>query len=293
MGTTLAPGFGAASARASFVYGERAADLTRRLGEAASARGIRLLALKGVAVADELYGGFDARPVADADVWVLDAGRFAEAASIAASLGLGPFDRSDHVLALREEGTGVILELHARPCSAADCFDFEPDRVWNERVEVRGRGFARPGALDALVHASLHGVFQHGLAVKPYHLEDFRRGLTRWSVDSAALLERARSMRAERCVGAFAHAAGVDGTLGTACPPGVRRALRHGGLRPGALDEGVPTLARLFMVRLRSVDPSRRWTFVHRAIAPRALPGFPREPVAARGLRLLRRLVGR
>lgn len=273
--------------RMAFAYGERAADLARRVIAASAERNIRALALKGVAIADELYGGFDERPVADADVWILDPGRFADAVSIARGFGLRPFDRSDHVLALREEPTGVILELHARLTSAATCFDMPLERAWTERVEVGDRGYCRLGSLDALIHMAEHAVFQHALAVRPYHLEDFRRGLSRWTVDPADLLSRARSMKAARCVGALAVAAGVGGSLAGPCPESLRRAWP---LWAGAGDEP-PSLLRLFRARFASVDRDRVAALLGRTIVPEALPGHGRESSMVRAARLVRRAV--
>lgn len=260
--------------------------------DGARAEGARLLALKGIAIADELYGGFAGRPVADADVWVLDSGRFPDVVAIARAMGLEPFDRSDHVLALREPGTGVILELHARLTSAASCFDVATERAWAERVEVPGRGYERLGAVDALAHMALHGAFQHALALKHWHFEDFRRGLARWSVDVEALRARAESIKAARCLGAFAFAAGADGAPDPRfsvddCPAMLRRRI------PGWLAAGdvAPSLGRLLAARLACVAPSRRFELIRRLVFPRTLPGLPGEPLRSRGARLLRRAV--
>lgn len=176
-------------------------DLATRFASAAGAQGLRVLALKGISIADELYGGVQNRPMADIDFLIVNTHRFAAAADLARLLGLMEIGASDHALVFKESASGVVLELHISLTACPGLFPVSHDALWESREPVRSTTMFRLSNLDTLVHLALHTAFQHALAANDYHYDDFVRGLEAWDPPPASLLERARDWRALSALG--------------------------------------------------------------------------------------------
>ncbi len=154
--------------------------LAQALGElhaACEAEGLRILVLKGVALATVLHGDVAARQCGDLDVLVPpDAlGRFA---AILTTLGYVPdpmwqgttparFDeiaRTHHEFVFHR-ADGVTVEAHTRLTTA-----FIPrvpsfEALWRDRqtLPLQGRAIATPGWADTVVHLATHG-YRHAWA---------------------------------------------------------------------------------------------------------------------------------
>ena len=184
--------------------GARQADLAARFIAAAQERRLRLLALKGVAIADELWGGAASRPMADVDLLVIDTARFAEVAELARSLGLVEIDASDHALVFREPETRAVLELHISLTACPGLFTIDPDDLWKRRAPVAGSSFSRLGDVDLILHAALHTAFQHGFAANEFHYADFLKAMEVFQPDLDEVVNRARTWGAQRTLAAMA-----------------------------------------------------------------------------------------
>ena len=117
--------------------GAQQMDLAIRFAAAAQEKNLRVLALKGISIADELYGGMENRPMADIDFLVVETDRFAEAAQVARSLGLVEVGASDHALVFKEEPSGVVLELHISLTACPSLFSIDTLGLWERRTPVR------------------------------------------------------------------------------------------------------------------------------------------------------------
>lgn len=289
MGVSISP-------QSAFAYGERVADLAERFVSRCDAEDISVVALKGVALAEELYGSFADRPVADADLLVIDLQTFDRAVTVAKDMGLRAFDVSDHVVALREEGTRAVIEVHASLTSSAAAFCVRAQSLWDHRRPVPGRSFNRLSNEDAVIHMALHAVFQHGLSVKAYHFEDFSLAFERFPLSVPMLEARAREFRASRVLGAMfvARQRLQSGASAQAleefshfCP----EPLRHWIAYRWNLDAPI-SLPRLFFVRWHVTHPSRRTALVRTALFPTPLPGTTPRSATKRLQSLMRRSLG-
>jgi hypothetical protein len=271
--------------------GARQADLAQRFIEAAEGSSLRLLALKGIAIADEIYAGSAERPMADVDLLVIDTDRFAEAAALARSLGLADMGASDHALALREPSSRVILELHRSLTACPGLFPIDFEDLWRRRVPVSGASFSRLDDEALALHAALHTAFQHGFAANEYHYGDFVRILDILAPSPDRLLARAREWDAVKTLASMALMAGnrFPESAGLA-----RLNERLQGLGPPRLSKRIaswgvaapePDLATLAFVRL-SLAPSR-WRCLRLTLSPEPLPGTrPRGGLMSRALGL-------
>jgi len=176
--------------------GAQQLDLAQRFARESEFQGLRVLALKGISIADELYEGAHERPMADIDFLVVDTARFAAAAGLARSLGLIETGTSDHALAFVEPLSGVVLELHVALTSCPGLFSIRHEVLWDRRKRGPGNGLPRLSDGDFLVHLALHIAFQHGFAVRTWHADDFVRALEQFSWDLPELLARAREWKA-------------------------------------------------------------------------------------------------
>lgn len=194
--------------RARLFDGVQRQALARRVSRRLRANGIRTLALKGVALLDLFYAAPAERPMADVDLLAPEA--FDEAVGCLEREGFQLLDRGPHATALREPGSGGILELHRDLTSCRGFFPLDPPALWRRRVETRD--LARPSAEDLLVQIAIHAAFQHGFAISLAQWLDFRRFFERAALDPEIVLERARDSRAEACLyAALALAAHVVG----------------------------------------------------------------------------------
>ncbi len=188
--------------------GAQQMELATRFAAAAREKDIPVLALKGISIADELYGGAWNRPMADVDFLVADTHRFVEVAALARSLGLLEVGASDHALVFREEASGAILELHISLTACPGLFNIDPARLWERRTPVAGAPMFRLSDADLVIHLALHTAFQHTFAASDLHYEDFARVLDGRRPDLDRVLDIARSFGALKVLGAMAMACG-------------------------------------------------------------------------------------
>ncbi|MEO8362677.1 MAG: nucleotidyltransferase family protein, partial [Vicinamibacteria bacterium] len=144
------------------VRGTQQLDLAERFATAADEAGFKVLALKGISIAQELYGVIENRPMADVDFLVVDTHRFAEVADVARTLDLTEIGASDHALVFKEPRSGVVLELHISLTACPGLFPIDHGGLWERRKTVVGAKFQRLSDADLLIHLSLHTAFQHG-----------------------------------------------------------------------------------------------------------------------------------
>jgi len=252
-------------------------DLAVRFSEAALAQGLPVLALKGIAIADELYGGTENRPMADIDFLVVDSRRFAEAAEVARALGLVETGADDHALVFRERASGVVLELHFSLTSCPGLFTVDHQAAWSRRVPVASTSMFRLADEDLLLHLALHTAFQHGFVAGEYHYRDFLRGLATFKPPAERVLGRAREWGALGALGAMAvacrnresEASLANDSLPhfeTHCPKMVRRWLEERSSLP-------PRMSLWSLARIRYAIAPSKWKYVRGSLLPGVLPG--------------------
>ena len=182
-------------------------DLALRFAAEAEARGVRVLALKGVSIAEELYGSIDQRPMADIDFLVVDTQGFEEAVRLARHMGLVETGASDHALVFKEPASGVILELHISLTACPGLFSIDHEALWRRRAAVTSSpSIARLGNADLVTHLALHTAFQHGFAANAFHYGDFVRAIERWRPLASTFTESSRSAGAHTAIAAMARA---------------------------------------------------------------------------------------
>lgn len=252
-------------------------ELAQRFSTTAHRKDLRILALKGISIADELYGGIENRPMADVDFLVVDPKDFEAAVAVVRSLGLVEIDAGDHALAFQDPCSGVMLELHIALTSCPGLFAIDPGDLWARRRTVLGTSLFRLDNEDLIVHLALHAVFQHGLAPDAAHYRDFTEALLQWELSAERVMARACDWNAASAIGAMAEAAlhrsGHDADLPhqiailrSACPRSLSRWIRS---RSGS--KQAHGLLSLSFVRYQ-VAPSKR-KFLVRTLRPRRLPG--------------------
>jgi len=187
-----------AAATQLLVRGTWQLDLTRRVVGLLKDAGLRALPLKGAALAEGLYGSPAERPMADVDLLVLDAPE--QAIVLLVERGFVLAERAEHAAALREPGSGAVVELHRGFTSCPALFPVDAEGLWARRRRRDGLVEVVPSAADLLVSASLHAAFQHGFGLSLVQFLDFRLLLERDRPETAAVLEAASSARAEGAV---------------------------------------------------------------------------------------------
>ena len=272
--------------------GSQQMDLASRFSAEADRAGLRVLALKGISIAEQLYGSLDRRPMADVDFLIVDTQRFVEAANIARVLGLVEVGASDHALVFKETASGVVLELHISLTSCVGLFEIDHEALWDRRTLVQGAAFSRLGHADLVVHLALHTAFQHGFSANDFHYGDFERALTtlRPSLDDvvrcAAQHEAsaALSAMARACARRFPDsesAAELARRIAHGCPPRLARWMDQ-------WTEPSPPVrvADLAFVRYQLAPSKAR--FLRHSLLPAVIPGrtLPRSSVFQRLSRL-------
>jgi hypothetical protein len=191
------------------LVGERRTLLVRTLGQIAlasrcarllAARGMRTLALKGVAIAETVCDLEAERPMSDVDLLALDDWRGAIA--VLAEAGFLELARADHAWAFRDPVSGGVLELHRSVTSAPGLFPCDGEGAWRRRRAGRTPPLELPGPEDLLLWLALHASFQHGFVLSLSQWLDFRRVIERERVDGALLRDLAEQARALPALGA-------------------------------------------------------------------------------------------
>ena len=271
--------------------GAQQMDLAIRFAAAAQSKNLRVLALKGISIADELYGGMEKRPMADVDFLVVETRRFEEAVEVARSLGLVEIGASDHALVFKEEASGVVLELHIALTACPGLFTIDPLGLWDRRTPVKGAPMFRLSDEDLVVHLALHTAFQHTFVAGDLHYDDFLRVLDVRQPDPDRTVERAKSAGALGALGAMAVACGRRGAASPAlrelgartasfCPRVVARWIEAQNPMP-------PALRVRDMAFLRFQLAPSRFRFLRATLFPAPIPGR-----TTRGTGPIRRLVG-
>lgn len=257
--------------------GAQQMDLAVRLSEAAASRGLRVLALKGISIADQLYGGVHNRPMGDIDLLVVDRSQFVAASDLARSFGMLEIGASDHALVFKEPVTGAVLEWHVSLTACPGLFRVNGDSLWEQRVAVAGTPVFRLSDVDLVVHLALHTAFQHGFAANEYHYGDFVRAIDTLAPRVDDLEARAHRWGALPTLGAMAVACGRLGPpsaalsslldrVRQACPRAISRWIEARPRMPTTA-----SLASLAFVRYH-LAPSK-WTYLRRSVLPEPIPG--------------------
>jgi len=271
--------------------GAQQMDLAIRFAAAAEEENLRVLALKGISIAEELYGGMENRPMADIDFLVVETGRFAEAAQVARSLGLVEVGASDHALVFKEEPSGVVLELHISLTACPSLFFIDTLGLWERRTPVKGAPMFRLSDEDLVIHLALHTAFQHTFFASDLHYEEFIRVLDVRQPDPDRIVELARTAGALAALGAMAVACG---RRGAASPAQRELGARTASFCPRAVARWVEAqdpMPAPFRVRdmafLRFQLAPSRFRFLRTTLFPAPVPGR-----TTRGPGALQRLVG-
>ncbi len=231
------------AARLLLVRGVRQLDLARRVVDLLAAASLRCLPLKGIALAERLYASVAERPMADVDLLVLD--RPEAALDLLTREGFHLVERAEHAIALREPGSGGIVELHRAVTSCGALFPLDREGLWARRVKRAGAIAHSPSAADLLVSLALHAAFQHGLVLSLVQFLDLRRLLERERPAPEAILESARPARAEGAL--LVALAAARAVVGAQPAP----ALLH------ALEASVPSPVRRLARAIETGDPLR------------------------------------
>lgn len=271
--------------------GAQQMDLAIRFAAAALASNLRVLALKGISIADELYGGMENRPMADVDFLVVETPRFAEAAQVARALGLVEVDASDHALVFKEEPSGVVLELHISLTACPTLFTIDTHGLWDRRSPVEGAPMFRLSDEDLLIHLALHTAFQHTFVASDLHYDEFVRVLDARRPDPDRIVELGRAAGALGALGAMAVACGRRTSASPAlqdlgertlsfCPKAVVRWIEAQNPMP-------PPFRVRDMAFLRFQLAPSRFRFLGTTLFPAPIPGR-----TTRGPGPIRRLAG-
>ena len=271
--------------------GAQQMDLAVRFAAAAQAKNLHVLALKGISIADELYGGTENRPMADVDFLVVETRRFEETAQVARSLSLVEVGASDHALVFKEEASGVVLELHISLTACPGLFAIDHIGLWERRTPVQGAPMFRLSDEDLVIHLALHTAFQHTFVASDLHYDDFRRVLDARRPDPNRIVALAKSAGALAALGAMAVACGRRGAASPAlrdfgartasfCPKAVARWIEAQNPMP-------PPFRVRDMARLRFQLAPSRVRFLRGTLFPARIPGR-----LMRGPGAIRRFVG-
>jgi hypothetical protein len=268
-------------------------DLALRFAEAAQSRGLRVLALKGISIADELYGGVENRPMADVDFLVVDTTRFVSASDLARSLGLSEIGASDHALVFKEPSSGVVLELHVSLTACPGLFRIDHDALWERRAKVAATPLFRLSNEDLVVHLALHTAFQHAFAANRFHYGDFDRALETLAPSTDLVLAIARDWGALRVLGAMALSCrghgpaspGITALLDRAGPHCPRLLSRWLSSRPN----WPPPASIAAMAYVRYELAPSKWGYLSATALPRSIPGrtLPRRGAVRRIVNLV------
>jgi hypothetical protein len=185
-------------------------SLERLLSRYASA-GIRVVLLKGAALAASTYRSFPRRPMADLDLLV-DEARAQEAWELARSTewSMAPGQRPadvyrdhQHLAPLDDRrGTGLGLELHTDLFPRSSPFAFGAEQLWSsaERARVGECETLVPCDLHMVLHLCTHFAWSHGLADAAWRtFRDLQTLIDAGRVDWAALVRLSRASRSSTC----------------------------------------------------------------------------------------------
>jgi len=159
-------------------------DVVDRLSQA----GVRVMLLKGAALARTVYPSFAERPMGDVDILVAPA-EAQRAWDILADAGWQPelaggasfYDRHQHLVALLDpRGAGIVLEIHRSITVPAGPIHVPTEALWREARAVRAESHEAwvPSREHLLLHLCIHFGWSNLL----------HGGLGRTARDTAALI---------------------------------------------------------------------------------------------------------
>jgi len=256
---------------ASFARGARQLDLAARLMRTFESAGLRVLPLKGVALAESAYDSVAERPMGDVDILALD--DWKASVQVLEDAGLMAGERADHAWSFRNP-EGQVVELHHSVTSCPGLFPLDREGLWRRRERTPAALVPwRPGAEDLLVQLALHAAFQHALRLNLVQYLDFRRLVERAALSGAGLREIVETSKAGPALAAsLAVAAAVVGL-----PPGqdetwprpvlparLKRWLSRRLSEPADLLLQPPQLVRLRW----ELSRGRRWELLRGTLAP-------------------------
>jgi hypothetical protein len=196
------------AAAGNLLLQREASGLLRRFAE----HGIPVILLKGLHLAELVYGDLTLRPMADIDLLVRR-GDFARVETLLADLGYqGPardderrrqyLERHFHVPYRGPAGSVVEIHWHLVPPFSPIALDI--DAVWSraERRMLAGVDVFLLSPLDLLVYLCLHATAEHQLGMGLRLVLDIDQAVRRYSgeVDWEQVVEVAAAWRAERFV---------------------------------------------------------------------------------------------
>lgn len=295
-GVPDAAGTLAAARRRTEMGWQAAAVHLERCVSALQGGGIRVLVLKGAALALSHYGDPSLRPMGDLDLLVAPEQWTAAARALEALDWTGE-DPAEHGGAFWGPG-GVRLELHGALTTCPSLFPLAFEDLYARSMPLGG-GLAgrRLGAEDTIVHLGLHCAFQHGFHARLGQYVDFERVLA-GPYDRGSLLALCTRARAGRAVAAsLAVAAALLGPFPSAdlapplaVPQRVQRWIAEANDRPWRLLDGLGLARARWLIADGAVCRAR-------LLAGTLWPGKPdgsREvspwKALARGRRLLQHL---
>jgi hypothetical protein len=257
--------------RALLAGAVRQLDLMARVDALFAARGLRILPLKGAALAESLYSSPDERPMGDVDGLALD--DWAASVEALGAAGFTIAERADHAWSFVDPQTHGLLELHHSVTSCPGLFTLDVEGVWARQGKGSGQVPRLPSGEDLLVQLAQHALFQHAGVLSLGQWLDFRRILERDPPDPGRLAGIARAAGATACVIAALAAARVivgapplDGVGDEASlPRGLRRWLEE--IRRDPLRAVVPAPPPLARLRW-AVAAGRRWRLVRGTLRP-------------------------
>jgi Uncharacterised nucleotidyltransferase len=255
----------------AFSRGGRQLDLAARLMRAFERAGLRVLPMKGVALAESAYDSVAERPMGDIDLLALD--DWHGSVRLLEEAGLVEGARADHAWSFRDPH-GQVVELHHSVTSCPGLYPVDTEGLWRRREQRPAAAVAwRPAAEDLLVQLALHAAFQHALTLTVIQYLDFRRVSERASISGPRLRDAVETAMAGPAVAAsFVVADSVaglplaagDGWPRSELPARLERWLKQGLSEPGAFLLQPPSIIRVRW----ELSRGRRWALLKGTCAP-------------------------
>ena len=128
---------------------------------------VPVIALKGAAFAEAVWGNLAVRPMGDVDLMVPDE-ELVSAQEVLVGLGYVPIrtrrspgwyrDRHHHLVPLHDPATGVVVEIHRNIAAPSDSFELDAREFWRRaRAQaVAGVEVLALSPADTVIHLCLH-----------------------------------------------------------------------------------------------------------------------------------------
>jgi hypothetical protein len=196
--------------------------------------GIRVMLLKGAALASTVYGSFQNRPMGDFDILVPSgqaerAWQLMRAAGWVLELEGGEqfFDSHHHLPGLVDpKGLNLVLEIHRAMLPPTGPFTFDETELWRDARSIRlgGRETWVPSDVHQLLHLSVHFAWSHMFSGMGRTVRDIATILAAGPADWAQFSDVVVRARASTC--AYWTLVMTRTLSGTPVPAEVLEALR-------------------------------------------------------------------